>query len=899
MLVIPGRRVPKKDLPPILFRKRVTLDMGDTFFVGAYTKVFLKLRGLTMDDLEFRVPDGPKAGVVSLCRDADYDPTRPDVMLCIGYEPGTYVFQVIERSTNIIMAEQKFRVTTDWPDQKAGPSLSFAGISQEYVSGPAWGGGPAGPQNVNVLPATGTRRLAVLLIDTADGRYTTDVPTLDGIRTRWMNEIINGVSVGGNMVSARQFYREVSYGNFDLSADIFGPVSLPNNWNTYFDTAAGKVGWPLTAFGQAGITAGDSLINYNNYDTIIFVSEQATGSMNAWPYGWGGTFSTAEGSKSLALISMPREWGAGFRSDRSVRATVVHELGHNLGLGDQYKPDAGRNMGNWDPMASEDNLPHFSIAHRMMLGWVQGGWLKTYNFANGGTPINETISLSPIEAGAPPAGRQTGIEVRLADGWNYYVEYRSGQSTHIGDRNLDTNNAVLVTDVDSTPGDAPISRPIILRVPNDSDGDGSVLTNGLDYRETDTTDPTFPTDFKMSVSNITSSKADIKVEYGVNSRPDPAIRPWPAGPGRQWQSPDIEVQNTRNLADPTNWFNVPWAGNPNTVIARVKNNGNLAAPNVRVEFYVKNFNVGGAPETPLPADTRSIPAGGTVNFQTAWNPPGNGHYCIIVRIPGYFLPGPPPVIEMSVFNNEAQSNYDRFISASASPASREITFVEVGNPYDKATRVFVRPGQTNPLYRTYVEHTSLTLEPGETRKVKIMFEYDHTNLYKTPISLGPDGTYDIFNRRQDNRTNPDRIIKKFRPVPNRVGLAAFIDDPNETPPHTVELLSGAQIEVVTGRKTRFEYFYLDGPVGGRIIEDTQSRQAQGVGHGRVLISFRNDEDRDNPRVVYEETRLDWDGRFVVKVPEKALAIKYQTVQGYYLPAPDFGDCYSEVIERRG
>ncbi|MBC3785675.1 CARDB domain-containing protein [Spirosoma utsteinense] len=898
MLTIPARRVPRRELPPFLLRKRVSLKLDTTFFVGAYTKVFLKLRGLTLDDLEFRIPDGPKAGVVSFCRDADFDPENPDVMLCIGYEPGTYLFQVVDTSTNIVMAEQKFTVTTDWSDEQAGPSLSFTGISESFVSAPAWGGGPAGPQNVNVLPATGTRRLAILLIDTADGRYSADVPTLDGIRTRWMDETINGVSVGGNLVSARQYYREVSYGNFDLSADIFGPVSLPNNWNTYFDTTAGKVGWPLTALGQAAITAGDSVINYNNYDTIIFVSEQATGSMNAWPYGWGGTFTTAEGNKSLALISMPREWGAGFRADRSVRATVIHELGHNLGLGDQYKPDAGRNVGNWDPMNTEDNLPHFSLAHRMMLGWVQPGWLKTYNFANGGTPVSETITLHPIEAGAPPTGRQSGIEVRLADGWNYYVEYRAGQSTHVGDRNLDTNNAVLVTDVDSSPGDAPISRPIILRVPNDSDGDGSVLVNGLDYRETDTTDPTFPTDFKMSTSGINGTKADVRVEYGVNSRPDPAIRPWPASPDRQWQSPDIEVQNARNLADPANWFNVPWAGNPNTVIARVKNNGNLAAPNVRVEFYVKNFNVGGAPETPLTADMQTIPAGGTVSFQTTWNPPGNGHYCLIVRIPGYFLPGPPPVIEMSVFNNQAQSNYDRFISASASPASREITFVEVGNPYDKPTRVFVRPGQSNPLYRTYVEHTSLTLEPGETRKVKVMFEYDHTNLFKTPVSLGKTSSYDTTDRRQDPRVNPDLLIKKFRSVPNRVGLAAFIDDPNETPPHAVELLSGAQVEVVTGRKTRFDYFYLDGRIGGRVVEDTVSRQPTGVSRGKVLLIFRNDDEPDKPQVVYEEAKLDWDGRFVAKVTEKAENIRFQTVQGYYVPALDFGDAYSAILERR-
>ncbi|MPR37073.1 hypothetical protein [Salmonirosea aquatica] len=595
---------------------------------------------------------------------------------------------------------------------------------------------------------------------------------------------------------------------------------------------------------------------------------------------------------------MPREWGAAFRPTRTVRSTVIHELGHSLGLGDQYTPNTGRNVGNWDPMHAEGNLPHFSIAHRMMLGWAQGGWLKTYNFATGGTPVNETITLNPIEKGAPSAGNSAGIEIRLSDGWNYYVEYRSGQGTHIGDRNLDTNNAVLVTDVDSTPGDAPISRPIIVRVNNDSDNDGSVLVNGLDYRETDTTDPTFPTDFRLSVSGINATKADVKVEYGVNSRPDPAIRPWPASPDRQWQSPDIEVQNARNLADPANWFNVPWAGNPNTVIARVKNNGTLAAPGVRVEFYVKNFNVGGAPETFLGADTRAIPALGTVDFQTGWNPPGNGHYCLIVRIPGYFLPGPPPVLEMSIFNNEAQSNYTRFISADASPATREVTYVEVGNPYEKPTRVFVRPGQTNPLYRTYLEHTSVMLEAGESRKVKMMFEYDDTNLFKTPVFIGNNTTIDITGQNRESKALAERTLRKYRQVPNRVGLATYIDNPLEKHPHTPALLGGAQVEVVTGRKTKFEYFYLDGRIGGRVIEDTNSRVIRGVSGGKVLVIFRNDEDRDNPKVVYEEVKLDWDGRFVTKETNEAIRIKYLTLQGYYVPAAGYGDCYSEIIKRR-
>lgn len=866
---------------------RVSLGLSaEPYFVGSYEKIRVHPRNIAFDDLDFNVVEGAPGGYISYCRDIDFNVDAPDIMLCLGYQPGDYHLEVRKRSDGTLLNTFEFSVSTVWANEKKGPGVSFTGIAENLGFHPAWGGGPSTPQNMNVVPATGTRRIALVLIDFADARYTTDATDLDDIRNRWMDETINGVNNAGRTESARQFYREVSYSNYDLSASIFGPVSFSNNWSDNFNDD----GSPKNTFWQAAVTACDSTINYNDFDNLVFISEAWTDSSgdvrNAWPYGGASVFSTAEGSKNLGVVSMPREWGAGFRADRTARSTIIHELGHSLGLGDQYQPETGRNPGNWEPMAWENSLSHFSLAHRMMLGWIQAGWLKTYNFANGGGVVNETISLSPIERGAPAAGRSAGIEVRLADGWNYYVEYRSGQSTHIGDRALDTPDAVLVTDVDSTPGDAPISRPFILLVPNDIDGDGSVLINGRDYKETDTTDPTYPTDFKLSVSGITADKADVLVEYGVNSRPDPSIRPWPASSERQWQSPDIEVQNDRNLADPAAWYNVPWAGHSNTVIARVKNNGNLAAPGVRVEFYVKNYNVGGTPETFLGADTQDIPALDTVAFSIPWNPPGNGHYCVIVRIPGYITPGPSPVLEMSVFNNQAQSNYTRFISASASPASRETTLIEVGNPYDKATRVFIRPAQTNPLYRTYLEHTSLYLEPGETQKVKVMFEYDPENIYRVPVSLGKTASLDL---RKD-KTGVRELEEKYRPLPNRVGIISYIDNPSEKHPHTPMRLGGVDVEVVTGKKTRFEHFYKEGnEVAGSVVS-TGGRQK--IVSGKIIL-IKTVSDGKNR---WEENEvIDLKGGSTFRHTMERTKAKLVSLQAYYLPGQGLSDSYSEII----
>jgi CARDB len=272
---------------------------------------------------------------------------------------------------------------------------------------------------------------------------------------------------------------------------------------------------------------------------------------------------------------------------------------------------------------------------------------------------------------------------------------------------------VLGTDVASSPFSPPFARPNILLLPQDGDDNGTVLGNGQFYREIDASP--FPVEFRAEVSGINGNQANVRVKYGTNGRPDPSIRPWPASASRPWQSPDIEVRNAKNAID-ASWANVPWAGNMNTVVAKIKNGGNVLAPGVVANFYVRNYNIGGAPEVFLGSDRRDIGPGATVEFTTGWIPPATGHYCVVVRIPLYVVPSAPTVVEMTELNNIAQTNYDRFNTATSSPSTRVETSVEVGNPFDKATRVILVGQQTNPLYRTLVETTWLTLKPKQTKR---------------------------------------------------------------------------------------------------------------------------------------------------------------------------------------
>lgn len=837
-------------------------------FVGSYHRIPVRRSNVAFEDIEFVVPDGPKAGLISQSRDRLFAARREHVMLCVGYEPGVYTIEARLRSNGSIIGSATFTSGALWLNEDLGPSKWFTGIVRGFSAGSAWGGGPAGPQNSGTIPQSGTRRIAVLLVDTNTQRFTTNSTDLQGHRDRWLNELVNGVTQGGVTRSAAQYFREVSLGAFDLSAQVFGPVELPGTFDDYFNTD----GSPKGTYYQACFTAGDSLINYNDFDTLLCVSQPVTGTSPraAWPYasiGDWGPYTTADGNQNYGVISFSNEWGV--TSNREIHETFCHELGHNLGMGDQYTPAVpGRNPGNWEMMDGDNSLPHFSLSHRLALGWAQPGWVETFDFKSMAAPVDRTVTLSAIEAGAPPTGRRAGIEIRIADGWNYYFEYRNGQGGHIGDQNLPTSSRVLGTDVVSPPFTAPISRPHILLLNNDIDGDGAVLGNSQDYEETDTTDPVFPTDFRMDVSGIDGSKADVRVRYGVNSRPDPSIRPWPASPDRQWQSPDIEVRNARNMADPA-WFNVPWVGNSNTVIAKVRNAGGLDAPAVRVNFYVKDYTVGGTPETFINTDVRDVAAGATVEFSCNWVPPSEGHFCIIARIALYQLPANPAVVEMTELNNIAQSNYDRFISATSIP-SRELSVIEVGNPYPVRTRIWINAGNSNPLYRTYLEHAWVYLNPGETRRITVMYEYAPDHL--------TNGLY------------PDKLLRRYREMQkktNRVAFAAYAEDPRDNPRHAIEVLGGAQAEIATGRSTKFERFAVSrGGARGTVVTVSDKQPVSG---GKVILRIASGR-AGGEQLEYQTLELR-QGGFSADLRHPG-----ERVKAYFIPPEGLGDCETEDVK---
>jgi hypothetical protein len=85
---------------PIQAKAGVTFSIPKAkLFVGSYHRIPIRFNGVVIEDVNFIIPDGAKAAVISPSRDMTFNPKRPHIMLCVGYEPGTYIIEARHAAT--------------------------------------------------------------------------------------------------------------------------------------------------------------------------------------------------------------------------------------------------------------------------------------------------------------------------------------------------------------------------------------------------------------------------------------------------------------------------------------------------------------------------------------------------------------------------------------------------------------------------------------------------------------------------------------------------------------------------------------------------------------------------------------------------------------------------------
>lgn len=742
---------------------------------SGYTRlqVDLPALGLAVGDVVYEVLEGPDYGSISLGIEPPNADGTESVMVLAGLMPGEFHVSAVRVSDWTVLASRRIRVTTLWPDPVNGPPIAVTGevgttlMDWGGVGGVAGYRFPAPPEVWHVL---------VVLLHLRDRKFDNE----NAVRNEWKDRAVGGGE------SLKRFYEEVSayeegrHGmTIKLVEDrVFGPVLVDRGWGDVFETRGGvDDGWLSTDAGVesmadtvsgffADMPGGDVLINRAN--SIVFVIRSGSdGPVSMGPgnpdmpteYVWGSALPDVDfwrktwspSYPTIPTTFTPFQRPVMFMSDvvpsaaplPDLTRTLCHELGHNLGLDDLYDRDGdypaeinARDVDALDLMSSTNRLPHFSLANRIALGWIDPSWLQRFDFTF--SPTGDDVTLQAIQtvgADGPTNGRKAGIEVPIDDAWSYLFEYRREQPDQIGDRRLNpvvvAEGDELIAGTDLRVRGGEVARPPILELPKDVDGDGPVLNYDREnYRESDTTNTQRMHDFVLTLDQIRTPDDDsamVKVEYVRAHRPQLMVHPAP-GNG-DFKSPDIRLIGPGGQ-------NVPVVkGTPNnTIEIKVHNVGSKDATEVKI--HVKWMPFGLTPGTWRNLDDPAeFDVAAHNNFTIVTVPweldasvpvgPDNveaTHFCVRVDIEHYKDAADPDGHEIVVWDNWAQSNFYTAGVGRGSPSDRLATAVTATNSLDRTATYRFAVRQDTPWYRVYLGNAWLRLTSGETRAVALAYE---------------------------------------------------------------------------------------------------------------------------------------------------------------------------------
>ncbi len=222
----------------------------------------------------------------------------------------------------------------------------------------------------------GKHKMLVVLVETADSPWPSSHPP-----SRY-EELIFSRST----TSMREYYRENSYGLFDLSGEVIGPIRLPGRMSDYAYRRVGADGKRVRRLIERAVRAAGKrtkLSSYDVFDTrgkknkdgvidhvMVLYAEKSgkhDGFSPIWPHR--GSMDASLGKQRLGSYTI---------LNHGARLGVyVHEFGHDIGLPDLYDRDySSHGAGDWCTMASgswigQAKLPaHLSAWAKSRLGWI-------------------------------------------------------------------------------------------------------------------------------------------------------------------------------------------------------------------------------------------------------------------------------------------------------------------------------------------------------------------------------------------------------------------------------------------------------------------------------------------------------------------------------------------------
>ena len=195
--------------------------------------------------------------------------------------------------------------------------------------------------------------------------------------------------------SARQYFEDASFGQYNLQLDVVGPVTV-SKASTYYggNNSAGNDKYPEVMIKEACELVNDS-VDYSLYDNdndgyvdfvyVIYAGygeADGGGDNTIWPHAWH--LYSAAGRKCEVDGKIIDLYACGNEMDNYTKhhtgiGTFCHEFSHVLGLPDLYETTgygSHKTMGEWSildygPYNNDGNTPPaYSAYERFFMGWL-------------------------------------------------------------------------------------------------------------------------------------------------------------------------------------------------------------------------------------------------------------------------------------------------------------------------------------------------------------------------------------------------------------------------------------------------------------------------------------------------------------------------------------------------
>lgn len=263
------------------------------------------------------------------------------------------------------------------------------------------------------IVTVGQRRGLVILVSFEDLDFSIDDP--NGTYQRFFNE--EGYSDDGMSGSVHDYFRDQSYGQFDLSFDVYGPVKLSRSYTFYGRNDKDSKDVNVHSMITEALRTMDGEIDYSKYDwdedgavdQVFFIyagycEAQGAEENTIWPHE-----SSIESAglvldgKRLGTYGCSGELMGTTGTHLDGIGTACHEFTHCLGLPDFYDTGytGGYGMASWDLMSagSYNNNSRTPAGYTSYERWV-AGWMEPTELTGAG-PIR-IEGMNPIQT-APEA----------------------------------------------------------------------------------------------------------------------------------------------------------------------------------------------------------------------------------------------------------------------------------------------------------------------------------------------------------------------------------------------------------------------------------------------------------------------------------------------------------------